>query len=518
MTGGTAFNEVFFEDVRVPDDHRLGDVNQGWTVALTTLMNERASIGGGGGGGGMGMASATRMIEMMRHFGVEDDPVLRDELARLYTGFQVAKMTSQRALAKLRAGGLPGPEMSIGKLALTANLTATAEFAASVLGPRLIADTGEWGTYAWSKFVAGTPGMRIAGGSDETLRNIVAERVLGLPRPGIDDSAFATCPRSRFGHLAPARANARRTAGASAVNARSAIAIIGAWESVLTDTTRSGLPNRRCAERPRDAKRQCDPATTTPVVPIWRSHPVPWSVTPGGPTDAPGPRHPCEQLVVVAPPTRRRRRGCSPPRRSIVDIGGWIATRLGWCRWSIGRRRAHRVAALGVDRVSKRCNRSAWDAAHPRHHRGNDWARRPGDGQRPPAVGVLGDATRTGRRHAGEQRPPQPQRQVRCQISAIGRRRRDHHVGGPPRRDQHRGHVGRRPRPRPLQRPHLLQAPVEFLQGLVETVPDEKRLPARLGDALLGAGGELAVAHDEDGDRPADDHGRGLTSGSIGRR
>jgi alkylation response protein AidB-like acyl-CoA dehydrogenase len=146
----------------------------------------------------MGMASATRMIEMMRHFGVEDDPVLRNELARLYTGFQVAKMTSQRALAKLRAGGLPGPEMSIGKLALTANLTATAEFAASVLGPRLIADTGEWGTYAWSKFVAGTPGMRIAGGSDETLRNIVAERVLGLPKePGIDTtSAFRDLPKN----------------------------------------------------------------------------------------------------------------------------------------------------------------------------------------------------------------------------------------------------------------------------------------------------------------------------------
>ena len=198
MTGGTAFNEVFFEDVRVPDDHRLGDVNQGWTVALTTLMNERASIGGGGGGGGMGMASATRMIEMMRHFGVEDDPVLRDELARLYTGFQVAKMTSQRALAKLRAGGLPGRESCIGRAALTATLPATAEFAASVLGPRLIADTGEWGTYAWSKFVAGTPGMRIAGGSDETLRNIVAERVLGLPKePGIDTtSAFRDLPKN----------------------------------------------------------------------------------------------------------------------------------------------------------------------------------------------------------------------------------------------------------------------------------------------------------------------------------
>ncbi|MEZ5182024.1 MAG: acyl-CoA dehydrogenase family protein [Acidimicrobiales bacterium] len=190
MTGGATFNEVFFDEVRVPDHHRLGDVNQGWTVALTTLMNERASIGGGGGGGGMGLASASRLIEMMRHYGVDQDPVLRDELAKLYTGYQVAKFTNLRAAAKLKAGGLPGPEMSIGKLALTNNLTATAEFVAKVLGPQLIADSGEWGTYAWSTFVTGTPGMRIAGGSDETLRNIVGERVLGLPKePGIDSKS-----------------------------------------------------------------------------------------------------------------------------------------------------------------------------------------------------------------------------------------------------------------------------------------------------------------------------------------
>ena len=190
MTGGTAFNEVFFNEVRVPDHHRLGDVNMGWSVALTTLMNERASIGGGGGGGGMGLASATRLIEMMRHFGVSEDPVLRDELAKLYTGYQVAKFTNMRAAAKMKAGGLPGPELSIGKLALTANLTATAEFVAKVLGPRVQADTGEWGTWAWSMFICGTPGMRIAGGSDETLRNIVSERVLGLPKePGIDSKS-----------------------------------------------------------------------------------------------------------------------------------------------------------------------------------------------------------------------------------------------------------------------------------------------------------------------------------------
>ena len=198
MTGGAAFNEVFFTDVRVPDDHRLGDVNQGWTVALTTLMNERASIGGGGGGGGLGLASATRLIEMLRHFDRADDPVLRDELARLYTNFQVAKFTNQRAAQNLKATGVPGPELSLGKLMLTNNLTATAEFVAKVLGPRMVADTGEWGTYAWSTFVCGTPGMRIAGGSDETLRNIVGERVLGLPKePGIDTtSPFKDLPRS----------------------------------------------------------------------------------------------------------------------------------------------------------------------------------------------------------------------------------------------------------------------------------------------------------------------------------
>jgi alkylation response protein AidB-like acyl-CoA dehydrogenase len=188
MTGGAAFNEVFFNDVRVPDDHRLGDVNQGWTVALTTLMNERASIGAGTGGG-TGVANVTRLAEMLRHYGGIDDPVLRDELMQLYTGFQVAKFTNQRALDKIKAGQLPGPEMSIAKLALTQNLTRTGEFVAKVLGARVTADTGEWGTFAWAKYICGTPGMRIAGGSDEVMRNIVGERVLGLPKDaGIDST------------------------------------------------------------------------------------------------------------------------------------------------------------------------------------------------------------------------------------------------------------------------------------------------------------------------------------------
>jgi len=190
MTGGTSFNEVFFNEVRVPDDHRLGDVNQGWSVALTTLMNERSSIGAGSGGGGMGVANVTRLAQMLRHFGLGESAVHRDELMNIYTRYQVAKFTNQRALDKIKAGQLPGPEMSIAKMALTDNLNRTGAFVAKVLGPSIQADTGEWGTYAWSQFICGTPGMRIAGGSDEVLRNIVGERVLGLPKDaGIDSNS-----------------------------------------------------------------------------------------------------------------------------------------------------------------------------------------------------------------------------------------------------------------------------------------------------------------------------------------
>lgn len=181
MTGGASFNEVFFDDVRVPADHLLGDVNQGWSVAITTLMNERAAIGGGGGGTGGG-ASFERMLVVARELGRNTDPLVRQQLARAFTHFAVARYTSGRALAALKAGELPGPELSIGKLALTQNLGLLAEVAGSVLGARLTADTGEWGTYSWSKLVLGLPGMRIAGGSDEIMRNIIGERVLGLPK------------------------------------------------------------------------------------------------------------------------------------------------------------------------------------------------------------------------------------------------------------------------------------------------------------------------------------------------
>jgi acyl-CoA dehydrogenase len=180
LTGGASFNEVFFEEVRVPDSHRLGDVDEGWTVALTTLMNERAAIGGGGAG--LGNISFARFREMARHYGLSDDPITRQRLAEIFVRQQVARYTNLRAMAKIRAGQLPGPEMSIAKLALTANMQRIAQVLGEILGPRLIADTGEWGAYAWSEFVLGIPGLRIAGGTDEVMRNIVGERVLGLPK------------------------------------------------------------------------------------------------------------------------------------------------------------------------------------------------------------------------------------------------------------------------------------------------------------------------------------------------
>jgi acyl-CoA dehydrogenase len=180
MTGGASFNEVFFEEVRVPDSHRLGDIDEGWTVALTTLMNERAAIGGGGAG--VGSLSFTRFKELAIHLGVDEDPVVRQRLADIYIRSAVARYTNLRAMAKVRAGQLPGPEMSIGKLVLTQNMQLSAQVLGELLGPRLVADTGEWGTYAWSELVCGIPGIRVAGGTDEIMRNIVGERVLGLPK------------------------------------------------------------------------------------------------------------------------------------------------------------------------------------------------------------------------------------------------------------------------------------------------------------------------------------------------
>jgi alkylation response protein AidB-like acyl-CoA dehydrogenase len=130
----------------------------------------------------MGAQNFTRFVEMARYLGLADDPVVRQRLADAFVHANVARYTNLRAMAKIRAGQVPGPEMSIAKLALTQNSQRLAQTVGEMLGPRLVADTGEWGTYAFSEFVLGIPGMRVAGGTDEIMRNIVGERVLGLPK------------------------------------------------------------------------------------------------------------------------------------------------------------------------------------------------------------------------------------------------------------------------------------------------------------------------------------------------
>ena len=127
--------------------------------------------------------------------GVTDDPVMRDKLAKIYIHSRVESLTNRRA-ADLARSGMPGPEGSLGKLVWTEGMTAMSEVVGDVLGARLLADTGEWGTYEWNDHLLGAPGYRIAGGSDEVQRNIIGERVLGLPRePRADTGPWNTIPR-----------------------------------------------------------------------------------------------------------------------------------------------------------------------------------------------------------------------------------------------------------------------------------------------------------------------------------
>ena len=114
--------------------------------------------------------------------GRADDPLVRQQVARLVVSGRVAGYTNLRAMAKVAAGQAPGPELSLAKMSLTNNALLLSELLSAVLGPELVADSGRWGTYAWGEFVLGVPGMRVAGGTDEVLRNIVGERVLGLPK------------------------------------------------------------------------------------------------------------------------------------------------------------------------------------------------------------------------------------------------------------------------------------------------------------------------------------------------
>ena len=194
MSGGTSFNEVFMDDARIPDDLRIGREGQGWNVALTTLGYERdhseSGTTGATGGTWELLVGAARMV------GVTDDPVIRQEMMRMFIHRRVEHLLNRRA-ADLARSGEPGPEGSLGKIFWTEGMNMMSDVISLVLGPRLVADTGEWGTYAWGEHLLGAPGYRIAGGSDEIQRNIIGERVLGLPRePRVDrDQPWKDVPR-----------------------------------------------------------------------------------------------------------------------------------------------------------------------------------------------------------------------------------------------------------------------------------------------------------------------------------
>jgi alkylation response protein AidB-like acyl-CoA dehydrogenase len=183
INGGRAFNEVFFTDVRIPDAYRLDDVGNGWRVALTTLMNERASIGGGGGGAAMNdLIALAKRIQIDGRPAIEDNAV-RERIADFMVRARGLRYTSYRTLTALSQGKIPGPEASMGKLVGAVLGQEMAAFgielqgmAGGTLDPQVALDGG-----AWQARFLGFPGLRIAGGTDEVLRNIIAERVLGLP-------------------------------------------------------------------------------------------------------------------------------------------------------------------------------------------------------------------------------------------------------------------------------------------------------------------------------------------------
>ncbi len=176
MSGGSSFCEVFLDDVRIPDALRLGEVGGGWGVTLATLGFERGHSGANADLGG----GFTQLIADARALGRTGDPDVRRVLADVWVAEKVAALSAQRDRETRLAGGEPGPMGSLRKLAWAQRLKLVSDAAAVVLGPRLVADAGD-GSYRWTEHYLGAPGYRIAGGSDEVQRTIIAERLLGLP-------------------------------------------------------------------------------------------------------------------------------------------------------------------------------------------------------------------------------------------------------------------------------------------------------------------------------------------------
>ena len=182
MSGGSEFNEVYFTDVRVKDSQRLGEPGQGWQVALVTLMNERLAVGGSAG------PNYAEIMNLARDLPAGNGPALsdasfREKLADWYVQAEGLKLTRFRTMTALSRGQTPGPESSIGKIISAnqlqdlSNLAVEMEDQYGIINDPALAPMEA----AFQQSLMWAPGLRIAGGTDEILKNIIAERVLGLP-------------------------------------------------------------------------------------------------------------------------------------------------------------------------------------------------------------------------------------------------------------------------------------------------------------------------------------------------
>jgi acyl-CoA dehydrogenase len=179
INGASGFNEVFFSDARTPDSLRVGAVGDGWRGATTTLMNERASIGGGGGG-----SRPEDLLRLAKQVGRLDDASVRQRIADFYIRSSGLKYTGYRTLTAISRGTIPGPESSIGKLVGAPMSQELAAFGIDLQGPAGSLMEEE---FACQDAYLGSPGIRIAGGTDEIMREIIARRVLRLPQdPRVD--------------------------------------------------------------------------------------------------------------------------------------------------------------------------------------------------------------------------------------------------------------------------------------------------------------------------------------------
>ena len=187
MTGHAEFNEVYITDARIPDTFRLGGVGDGWRVAMTTLMNERSALGGSGNRRGAGTIGDAVALWASRPD--LQTPVLRDRLTSLWLRAEAQRLTSERSRASASVGG-PGPEGSVGKLVGAELNQHIYEFCMDLLGPEGIlydgygtsgdADAEDWRGPIQQRFLRSRANT-IEGGTSEVMRNILAERVLGLP-------------------------------------------------------------------------------------------------------------------------------------------------------------------------------------------------------------------------------------------------------------------------------------------------------------------------------------------------